>query len=368
MFGHYIEPPWSDGIVNTVKGWSEGLAKLGLKVTVLSTSSNRKRELVSDHVNYTYFFGTHERFGFDSTYTIRFQLNLFNFLLRKHSYEVYHFHLLDALTYIPLFSMLKSIGGKLFLSFHNKDNVNKYTKKLVHRIFQFIIVPTEEVKDFLTRLGMPEHKIGVVPPCVNTKRFRPKDTDFCRRTLGLPEDAFVIVYAGHFKHGRGLEQLISVFERLKRPSNRKMLLLLAWTGFAEKGYFPRIQERARNNSDIVMIGPQNDMSLVYNCANVVVSPISGSKYVTAIPLNVIEAMACGRVVVSTSIGVRGFLKDGLNGFVVKPNNPIALKRRLSLVLNEEANIERIGNQARDAICAKFSESEVALRLRELYES
>jgi len=74
MFGHYIEPPWSDGIVNTVKGWSEGLAKLGLKVTVLSTSSNRKRELVSDHVNYTYFFGTHERFGFDSTYTIRFQL------------------------------------------------------------------------------------------------------------------------------------------------------------------------------------------------------------------------------------------------------------------------------------------------------
>lgn len=368
MFGHYIEPPWCDGIVNTVKGWSEGLTKLGLRVSVLSTSSDHKKELMFNHVKYNYFFGTHERFGVDSTYTIRFQFNLFNFLLRKHSYEIYHFNLLDALTYIPLFSMLRSLGGKLFLSFHNKDNVNKYTKKLIHRIFNILIVPNKDVKDFLIRLGVPDNKISIIPPCVNTKLFCPKDTEVCKYTIGLPQDAFIMLYAGHFKRGRGLEQLISIFEKLRRLPSKRILLVLAWTGFAEKGYFPRIWERVRHNPDIVILGPQNDMSLVYNCANVVVSPILRSEYVTAVPLNVIEAMACGRLVISTSIGVGDFLDDGFNGFTVEPNNLIALERKLSLILNQKVDSKEIGSRARDTICRRFSELNVARRLKELYES
>jgi glycosyltransferase involved in cell wall biosynthesis len=237
-------------------------------------------------------------------------------------------------------------------------------------MFDFITVPDNRERSLLAASGVSENKIAVIPPAIDTDLFRPKNRDKCRSVLGLPEELFIIMYAGHFRPGRGLEELLYTFRRLKNSKNTKDIsLVLAWTGYSEKGYYEKLMREIENESNIMIVGPQEDLSLLYNAANVVVSPILGSKFVTSIPLNVIEAMSCGKIVVSTDVGaVSDFLIDGSNGFLTKPGDKKAMFEKIFTVLKESFDRQKMENLARETVVKNFSQAIVARRLIDLYES
>jgi glycosyltransferase involved in cell wall biosynthesis len=86
-----------------------------------------------------------------------------------------------------------------------------------------------------------------------------------------------------------------------------------------------------------------------------------------LPNVVLEAMACGLpVVVTDAGGTREAVRDGVDGFVVPPREPLALAFALERLWDDERLRRRLGRAGRARVEAEFSLSRQGAELEELY--
>ena len=86
------------------------------------------------------------------------------------------------------------------------------------------------------------------------------------------------------------------------------------------------------------------------------------------PNALLEAMALGRPVVTTSAGGSAdVVVDGESGMLVPPRNPEALAAAIERVLTEDLLSERIARGAASRIQDCFSEEAMLVRLDTLYQ-
>ena len=84
-----------------------------------------------------------------------------------------------------------------------------------------------------------------------------------------------------------------------------------------------------------------------------------------IPLILQEAMACGTIVLATSVGgVPDLVEDGVSGFIIKDNHPKSLAETIAEVLNRE-DLPQVAIKARTLVEREYSMAAVAEKYAEL---
>jgi glycosyltransferase involved in cell wall biosynthesis len=163
------------------------------------------------------------------------------------------------------------------------------------------------------------------------ERFRPPgDRAALRRELGLPDDRFVLVFAGQVTRAKGVLEIVDAFGRLSAvPEEPRPLLLVV--GAAHPVDIAReIEARARASGtwgDVRLLGQREDVYRWMQAADVLVS---GSHQDTEGMSRVLyEAMACGAVPIATDIpGNRDALTPE-TGVLVPERSPEALARAVT---------------------------------------
>jgi glycosyltransferase involved in cell wall biosynthesis len=83
----------------------------------------------------------------------------------------------------------------------------------------------------------------------------------------------------------------------------------------------------------------------------------------------LEAMACGTPVVVTSVGsLPEVVIDGETGFVVQPNEPAALREKITWLLEHPTEAARMGATGRDRVLERFNWPRVVRRCLEFYQA
>ena len=103
--------------------------------------------------------------------------------------------------------------------------------------------------------------------------------------------------------------------------------------------------------------PSDDVLQVLRQVDVVVLP---SKYNEGVPRSLLEAMACGKPIITTDWkGCRDTVDDGINGYLINVDDCNALEHYvLKLTLVSEEQLERMGRMSRRKAEAQFDENQI----------
>ncbi|MGH9351344.1 MAG: glycosyltransferase family 4 protein, partial [Terriglobia bacterium] len=173
--------------------------------------------------------------------------------------------------------------------------------------------------EFGTRLSY-RGRTDVVPLCVDTERLRPREKMPLRSILGLPRDAFVVMYVGRLSPSKGdWFPFVKMFSSLvARNPGRKLLLVMC--GTQAGAYANRLRDYGRSlgilaNLRFKLDFPDSAKEQLIPAADAFVS-VSDTVNET-FGLAPVEAMACGiPQVVSDWDGYRETVVHNETGFLV----------------------------------------------------
>jgi len=165
-----------------------------------------------------------------------------------------------------------------------------------------ICVSTKNLEESV-ELGLTSReKCIVCPNAVDTNVFHKLDKRECRKSLGFPQDSFIIVFLGWFNDRKGV---LRVSKAISQVGGVKSI-------FIGKG------ELNPDCDGILFKGTlhHDDIPLYLNAADCFVLPTLHEGCCNA----VIEAMSCGLPIVSSNLPFNWDVLDTSNSILVDPNN------------------------------------------------
>jgi glycosyltransferase involved in cell wall biosynthesis len=188
------------------------------------------------------------------------------------------------------------------------------------------------------KMGVSHDRVKIIPNGVDRDFFHPRDKLACRKKLGLPEKARLIVTVAHLGHRKGHHEVIRAFAGL--PGDVRLVLV----GGAAQGGTPEIirsiAAKAGVEKRLILTGPKpyHSIPLYFSAADVSVL----ASYREGCPNVVLESLACGTPVVASDVGaVPDILREPEGGRIVPPRQIEPLRYALDMVLKENWNPETV---------------------------
>ena len=196
----------------------------------------------------------------------------------------------------------------------------------------------------------------VIPPGIDTRVFKPHDKELCRKQLGLPADAFVIVTGGASLKdtNKNLPWLLKQLSLL--PELGKVIVL----AFGE-GAVP--VPNCLNVRFAGSIPDRCDLARLLAAADVFVTASLMETY----GLTLVEAMACGIPVVAFRVGgIPEAAPDGQGAILCGPQDGAALLEAITNLRESPRLREKLGNIAHETAHSRNAASSFGSKFTQLY--
>lgn len=242
-----------------------------------------------------------------------------------------------------------------------------------YRAASAITAPSEDLVRRAIRLGAPRSRCRVVPYGVDPGTFtRIEDArPLLRDELGLPHNTPIVFAVGRMVYKKGFEYLIrAVPAILREHPNAKVVL--AGGGDLEERLKSLVRQLGVEES-VIMPGwvSRDKMPLYFSGCDLFVLPSVVDKQgnVDGLPNTLLEAMACARPVVATSVaGIPLAVKDGDSGLLVPQKQPGELASAINLLLQSPRLRAQYGEAARRRVERELNWETTARTFIGLYDT
>ena len=158
------------------------------------------------------------------------------------------------------------------------------------------------------------------------------------------DDRFLVLCTGELNANKNQKTVVNAISILKNKYPQ-ILLLLAGNGKNEEGLKQQILDlRLENN--VQLLGYRTDLEYFTNACDLIVS----ASFREGLPLNIMEAMLCGKAVVaSNNRGHRELVVQNETGFIVESCDSSAFAQKIEQLINDVALRKSFGNFARQKI-------------------
>ena len=234
-------------------------------------------------------------------------------LIRQHRIDIIHAHLPNAHT-------LAGVAGRLtntpvVSTIHART---LWTQEIsVSRLTSTsLIVVCQEAYAQALAAGVPADSITVIPNGVDTQKFTPQRSGAAfREAVGVPPEATLVGFVGRLAWEKGPDKFVQVADRIHRrrpdvhftlvgegPMEAELREMIAQTG---------LQDRVH------LAGMHHNIETVYPAFDLLLQTSRSE----AMPLALLEGMACGRPVVAIGIGgVAELVEAGTSGILISPGD------------------------------------------------
>jgi glycosyltransferase involved in cell wall biosynthesis len=201
----------------------------------------------------------------------------------------------------------------------------RFTRTAALRRAEHVFCPSAYLRDVALRWGLDPERVSVLAnPAPPIPALPPRDE--LRRELELDGD--VLAFAGRLGPQKAVGVLLAALSDLP-----DVALVVAGDGPERSALERRAGELALEGR-VRFLGsvPRGTVLRLFRAADVSVLPSAWENF----PHTVVEALAVGCPVIATAVGgVPEVVRDGVNGLLVPPNDPGALRAALARFLGDE---------------------------------
>lgn len=228
-----------------------------------------------------------------------------------------------------------------------------------------IICVSEYVRRYALEKGFTADKLVTLYSGIDLQKFKSdsKKSHAIRKTLGIPEDAFIIAMVSRIKNlrSKGHADMLKLLKTYSGTQNWHLLVIGKGKGLWNLKY--RIWKNNLNQRAHCM-GHMVNVQEVLAAADVMALPSSFETF----GLVLAESMALEKPVVTYAVGgTPEVVEHGHTGFLVEKNNLDELYQRL-LTLADDINLRReMGHQGRRWVEDRFDNNVMTTKLVEIYQ-
>lgn len=287
------------------------------------------------------------------------------FAFTKRGYDVYHIH---AASFGSTFRKgyylrkIKKWGKKVILHIHGAkymefyeglSNKKKSTVKKILNSADMVIALSETWKQkFDSTFGL--NNCVALENGIDMDKLAPAITE-----LKSHQKAFLML--GRLGQRKGVYDLIEAINIVK-SSVPNIKLYLAGDGEIEKVSDIIKNKGLQNNIEVVGWADDDKKIKLLSKVSTVILP----SYNEGLPMAVLEGMACGKAIISTTVGAIPEVVHKENGFLVSPGDVDALASAMIICANDAEIVKSMGLNNLDKIKKSFSMEYMHKKLNELY--
>jgi glycosyltransferase involved in cell wall biosynthesis len=281
-------------------------------------------------------------------------------LLRRERPDLIHLVALKPVIYGSLAASLAGISARvnalagLGFVFSSKKNLARFLKPILMRVFRFIfndthsklILQNQDDFSLMTELvGVKYDRVCLIRGAgVNLDQYSPTK---------LPPGVPIIMLASRMLWDKGVGEFVNAAKALQGQNISARFVLIGDSDSENPTSISGRQLKKWNDSGVIeWWGYRSNMAKLLSQARVVCLP---TYYGEGVPKVLIEAMACGRPIVTTDMpGCRDLVKSGRNGILVKPKDSVELAASLMTLILNKSVCQKMGIEGRKTVEKEFS--------------
>ncbi|TMC46993.1 MAG: glycosyltransferase family 4 protein, partial [Chloroflexi bacterium] len=357
LTSHPIAPPWNSGDKNLAR-------------TLLLGSSGVDYVFIGDRSDYTPWPEQHRRvaLGFTSDApTVRQKLRLLWWLVRSRpAAEMVH-AVVTFRSVMAQRAVMHATAIERMPLVLTCPSGAALPVPLIRRA-RAVVALSERTASALCRAGAP--LVRVIPPGVDLVRFRPESTVAARGVLGVAHRP-TILFAGHHDPGGGLEAALTTAARLRRgiPELQVLLAMRLRPGEVlarQQAAVDRWSAQLGLAGTVVQLGPYANMRAALHASDVVIFQPATMGAKMELPMTLLEALACGRPVVTSKAAPLPEIADGSAAVFVGDSGAAATDDHVSALLTDRAAHTEAAAAARALAERRFAAGEMVTAYADLY--
>jgi glycosyltransferase involved in cell wall biosynthesis len=252
-------------------------------------------------------------------------------------------------------------GRKLVITIHGSDvlslngGIMRKIKRFTLRHADIVCVNSSVTKAACQSLYTRDYILA--PMGIDIERFAGASSSHTlEKQYGL--GGFTILSVGRLSEEKGVEYLLQALKTLQ-ASGKRFKALIVGSGPLET----KLQQYITDNNlaqSIIMTGwvDNSELPTYYKTADIMVGPSLHE----AQGLVFLEALAAGLPVITTTAGgTKDFVKNNINGYLVKPQSPDQIIDKLMAVYNDRALLQKLSQAAPGSVREKYSWKAVTTR-------
>ena len=190
-----------------------------------------------------------------------------------------------------------------------------------------MIAPCHAIKEAMTRNGLDEKKIIVIPHGIPLP-------DGISPFSSIENECIKFFYVGRICYVKGVHVLLQAFSKLTEDNVE--LHLIGGAGNKEEcRYMAQLQRKYKKDSRIIWHGKVEPKQVFDEIKNMHVLVLP-SICLEIFGLNIAESLAMGKVVLATQCGGAEMqIEDGSNGWLIEPNNVEVLRTKMEEIISNK---------------------------------
>ena len=272
---------------------------------------------------------------------------------RKNRADVIYVYSPNFLVYGTAIGMLSRTPVVLWLAFRGPPKKRPWAyRKSFERVAKIMAV-SRATADQWQHSDLPMPEITPVLGAIDMNYYVPasgEERSVVRSSLGIADDEFVVLFAGHIAPHKGVDVLVEAFGQLKDIPNMRLVLIGKVFHRDQHQVWRERLRRSAEALDVLWLEERADVLPIIQMADVAVAPSQHEAFGRC----VCEPLACGVPVIASRVGgIPEILSGWLADYLVPPGDAAAIATKIRSLVGWRTQDPDLGQRCRKEVVTRL---------------